>query len=469
MSAALAVLPSNIEAEQALLGALLVNADAYPLVSSFLRPHHFSEPIHQRLFEAVAEVQAAGAAPTAILLRNALPADINIAGMSGSQYIAHLAVNAATIVNAPDYARAILDAAVRRRLLGAAHRISEAARLPTSGVPSSELVALAEQEIAGAREEVAGRDESWCTVGEAAAQLVANLEAKRAGNDETVVSTGFADLDRRIGGGYRAKRLYVIAGRPGMGKTVFGVASARRVARKGYGALLFSLEIDREEIAARLIASDMASSDVRPTYSDILSERIDDRHRSAVWRTAETVKKLPIGIEAGRLFSMAEIDGKAALAAERMKRKGIPLRLVVIDYLGLIAVTDRYRGRKVDELGEVALAAKSLAKRLGVAVVLLAQLNRGVEGRDDKRPVMSDLRDSGNIEEHADVVGLLYREAYYLAKEAKKGDAEATERLLACQYDLDLDLGKNRLGPTDAVRLWADVARSEIDDMAWGR
>ena len=173
-------------------------------------------------------------------------------------------------------------------------------------------------------------------------------------------------------------------------------------------------------------------------------------------------------IDATGGLTMPEIEARVRLDRERFKKEGKRLSVVFIDYLGLIRASDRYRGNKVHELGEVALAAKVMAKRLDCAVVLLAQLSRGVEGRDDKRPVMSDLRDSGNIEEHADFVGLLYRPAYYLERSPayRNQEPEAVEEATAKKFDLDLIIGKNRLGPTYIVELWCDPAMSAIDNKA---
>jgi replicative DNA helicase len=194
-----------------------------------------------------------------------------------------------------------------------------------------------------------------------------------------------------------------------------------------------------------LAANDLTDGDV---------ERLDAAMRH--------VERLPIALEEAAGVTIVQIEARARVAAERFRKAGTTLGLVVIDYLGLVTPTERYRGQKVDEVGEIAKAAKEMSKRLGVCVVLLAQLNRGVEGREDKRPIMSDLRDSGNIEEHADVVGLLYRPYYYTINSAayRDGHAPTIDRAAMEENKLFVGFGKNRLGPTGNVELWCNVGRS---------
>jgi len=792
-------LPHNIEAEQSLLGAILLNNQAYGLVAGVVSAEDFYEPIHSRLYEECARQIVAGKVVTPVTLKDAFP-ELNIGGLSTSQYIARLAAEATTVINAPDFAAHVHDLAVVRGIMRVANDLAASReRLFAPDVAVREAFERLDALRSTARDGNARE-----TIGRLAARLVDNAEHGDSGA-AVVPSTGFSDLDRHLGGGYRPGRLIVLAGRPGMGKaqplsakvlttsgwklmrdivvgdeivrpkdgravkvtgvypqgtkpiynirfhdgrttqccedhiwkvwhrhwnrwrelplrkimgysdptrlsipllaahygggrylplppymlgillgdgyfhpngvlfstpdpeivavmralcpaghevvhrwkydyaittrrwgnnevlkairslklgkarshtkfipqiyldasyddrlnllrglldsdgtverdktirfsstseqlarqvvylarsiggwakvrerarpryggklgkrawvvtirhhvpaslfalerhrkrlgdggqyapnlrlsiaaiepageaecqcikvdsedglyftddfivthnTVLEAASARRVARRGYGVQIFSLEIDGAEMAARIIADELAMMPYGTpiaAYRDILTGALDEMQRHALTQAAERVQDLPIEIDATGGLSFFEIAARARITLERWRQRGIPPGAIFIDYLGLVTPSDRYRGRKVDELGEIAKAAKNLAKQLQVCVVLLAQLNRSVEGRDDKRPTMSDLRDSGSIEEHADVVGLLYRPYYYDERDPKvrAGDFTALEQMEKRKHDLDLGLGKNRLGPTATVRLWCDVSRSAVDN-----
>lgn len=452
-------LAHNIEAEQALLGAILINNQAYGMVSGLVGPEHFFEPIHREIYRLAGDLIVEGKTATPITLKPLL-GDVTIADMPIGKYLVALAANSTTIINAPDYARHVFEFWQLRRIAEITSAIPVVGTTPSQAVADKwrELDALRAHSIASVDE----RDK----VGAFALKVSEKVMAPQSA--EIVPSTGFSDLDRFIGGGYRPGRLIVAAGRPGMGKSVFGIASARRVALKGYGVVYFSLEIDGEEVAARTIAASLAMTSAPIEYSKILARDLSDWQKQKVHEAAQNLGRLPMEIDATGGVSMFEIDARVRMCADAWARRQVKLGLVVIDYLGLVRPSDRYKGRKVDELGEIAWASKQLAKRFGCAVLLLSQLNRAVEGRDDKRPTMADLRDSGNIEEHADIVALLYRPAYYDERDLKvrDGDPDAVAAADARRNDLEVGLGKNRLGPTIAIKLHADVARCCVDNQA---
>ncbi len=458
--------PNNVEVEQAMLGAILVNNEAYRVVSGMLRAEHFHEPLHRDIFTAVEILIADEKRATPALLQNIRPADTMIGDMTFRAYLARLAAEAVTVVNAPDYAAALIDLADRRAIIAITDDAANIAYDPPLGTSVADQLSDLEQRLIALRAGSLAVERTDASIGSIADDIVTAAEDVDRSAADQATPTGFASLDRRISGGYRAGRLYVIAGRPGMGKSVFGVASARRVARKGAGAAFFSLELDRNEVGARVMASELSMASHPITYADILAANVGESGREQLRWARANLATAPLHIDAAGGLTMHEIEARTRLTRDRFERAGTPLRVVFIDYLGLVKATDRYRGNKVHEMGEMALHAKTMAKRLGVAVVLLAQLSRSVESRDVKRPFMSDLRDSGNIEEHADVVGLLYRPAYYLAQDprVKAGDEAALIELEDCKHTLDLDLGKNRLGPTMTVKLWADVALSAVND-----
>ncbi len=459
----------NMEAEQALLGAILINNDAFGAAMKHVRATDFFEPLHARIYEEAGRLITSGRKATPITLKDAFP-NIKLTDEPGAltvpQYLARLCAEATTIINAPDYAQTIRDLAMMRAIIAIAGDLE---RAPSDGYNSDEALKQAFSQLDELRAGNSRSEEERSSIGRLAQYLVDNAETVKNGEPIPVPSTGFADIDRNIGGGFRPGRLIVIAGRPGMGKTVIEAASARRVARRGYGAGIFSLEIDGAEMSSRILADELAMmprGTPEATYRDILTGELNDMQRSALAQASKRVQDLPIEIDATGGLSFFEIAARARIMIERWRQRGIQAGVIFIDYLGLITPSDRYRGRKVDELGEMAKAAKDLSKRLSVCVVLLAQLSRAVEQREDKRPNMADLRDSGNIEEHADVVGLLYRPYYYdqLDPRVRSGDPAAIERMEARKSELQLGLGKNRLGPTATVHLWCDVGRSAVDN-----
>lgn len=453
-------LPHNIEAEQALLGAVLINNDAYGMVAGLIRPDHFFEPAHAEIFRVIGTAVTAGKKATPVTLRSVLP-EIDIAGLKTSQYVARLCAEAITVINAPDYARLIRDLATIRQIIA----VGDGLRGAQDSLSSpDEAIRYAWEALDDLR---VGLVEGGRTRGSIAA-LVERIRKDRQDGGEvvSVYSTGFTDLDKVMTGGWRARRLYVFAARPGMGKTTLLLSSARRVARHGAGVSIFSLEIDQDEVRSRITADELARTNFPIQYSKILAQSYEP-HEFAALETAEAeIATLPIEIDAQGALGMADIEARARMDRERFAKRGIALGLVGIDYLGLIKATSRRNSSKVDDFGEIALAAKNMAKRLDVPVVLLAQLNRAVETREDKRPTMADLRASGEIEEHADVVGLMVRPAVYVLKSEgyRNNDPAAFERFEREKFHMELILGKNRLGPANDVDLWCDVAHGAVDN-----
>jgi replicative DNA helicase len=453
----------NIEAEQALLGAILLENGAYGAAVKHVRIEDFYEPLHAQIYDQMSRLIIAGKRVTPVTLKNEFP-DVVLPGeITISEYLARLCAEATTIINAPDYAQVIHNLAVVRSIVAVAGDLQ---RAPQDGYNTDEALQRAFEYLDGLRANLHGTDEDCASI----AMLADGLSKRMTEGDEEAgqsISTGFTDLDHQLGGGYRDGRLFVIAGRPGSGKTVFSVASARRVARKSHqGVLFFSMEMPRQDIIARFAACELAYTSTPVDYRDILVGKLDTFGCQRVAGAAATLRDLPIIIDCTAGLSMFEIGARSRIVAERWRRQGVKLGLIIVDYLGLVKVSDRYKGNKVDELGDVAKGGKLLCSQLQTTMLMLAQLNRGVEQRDDKRPVMSDLRASGEIEEHADVVGLLYRPAYYDQRLTKVRDSDPEALAVAerRKNELDLNLDKNRLGPTSSVKLWCDVAKSAIDN-----
>ncbi|MDJ0449225.1 DnaB-like helicase C-terminal domain-containing protein [Methylocystis sp. JR02] len=464
-------LPVSIEAEQALLGALLINEDALTHVGGLLQARHFSEALHARIYQAVVDL-VAGARKATLISVGAELADLEMpAGAPPMRaYLARLAAEATTVINARDYAEMIVEAWARRELIAIAGAAADSARLPGFGRLPAMLDELDGQIIA--LRNIGGSGEAErSSLGAGLSEVIRDAEQEMAGNARAIPSTGFVDLDRVVGGGYRPGRLFVVAGNPGAGKTVFLVASARRVARlredrPQFGVDVYSLEIDRREVAARMAANAMASSPAPLAYSEILAGRLDATGIHRLREIERRFSEFALTIDATPGLTIEQIESRAKRTKQRLERAAKTLDVVFIDYLQIMGFGDRYKGRKVDEIGEVTKAAKAMAKRLDVCVVLLSQLSRENQKRDDKRPQLFDLRDSGSIEQDADVVIGLHRPSYYDQRDPKvlNGDTEACDRAAARANDLEVILMKNRLGPTTTVNLYCDVARSFLDN-----
>jgi replicative DNA helicase len=337
---------------------------------------------------------------------------------------------------------------------------------------SSELLDQASEQLVTLREITAQPDAAEGNA-DTIARIIERGEAHLRGDETGAMPLGITDLDNRLGGGLRAGRLVILAGRPGAGKTAVELALAARLAAKGVGVGIFSLEIDRDENVARLMASMLARANgaAQPEYSAITTGRMTESEIESLVTLKPSFARLPIELDCSASLTMSQVEARAKRMALKLERRGQKLGVVFVDYLQLLKMQDRYKGNQVAEYGEAVLHAKNMAKRLGVAVVLLSQLNRGVESREDKRPNMGDLRGSGNIEEHADVVGLLYRPAYYNFKDPKVitgADPAAYDLAMARRNDLHVIFDKNRLGPPGETLLYIDVARCFVDSKARG-
>jgi replicative DNA helicase len=320
--------------------------------------------------------------------------------------------------------------------------------------------------LAGAR---AGR-QTYATGGGWAAQLLDDL---RNGTSERPVPTGFVDLDRLIGG-FRRGEQHIVAARPSMGKTAFCVALMLNAAEAGYPVNLFSLEMNAKTgIMARCMASHLFSSMHDPLpYATILRHLashdrrvLRDADLCRIEDAADAFQRMPFDIDDQPALTIAEIGSRIRQRAGRMENAKHETTLVIIDHMGKIKPTCRYSGHKTAEVSETSKALADLAKNLNVALVTLCQLNRGTEGQENKRPSLANLRDSGEIEEDADLVLFLYRPSYYLerARENNSGaDADRVVTLDACRYDLEVGIAKQRNGPCITVDLWADMANNAI-------
>jgi len=454
--------PHNIEAEQSLLGAVLVNNDAFYRVSDFLEPKHFFEPIHQTIYETSGSLIRMGKVATPVTLKTFLPGDTDIGGMTVAQYLARLAAEATTIINAQDYGRAIYDLSLRRDLIHIGEdMVNVAFDAPVDFAPRAQIED-AERRLYELAE--SGRYDGGFQRFSQAMKVALDMAANAYQRDGKLsgIATGLRDLDSKMGGLQRSD-LVIVAGRPGMGKTAlatniaYNIARAHRAEVQVDGTMksvnggivgFFSCEMSAEQLATRILAEQtrIASSLIR--RGGINQDEFDKIRDYTI-----ELEHLPLFVDETGGLSISQLTARA----RRLKRqKG--LDILVIDYIQLLQGSGkRGNDNRVQEVTEITTNLKALAKELNVPVIALSQLSRQVESRDDKHPQLSDLRESGSIEQDADVVLFVYREEYYLQnKEPKMGTPEHEK----WQTEMELALGKaeviiakQRHGPTGTVRL----------------
>ena len=467
-------IPEALEAEQAVLGAILLGNAALAAIAPHVSVEDFGEPVHQRIFDVASQLIAAGKPASPITLTTFLGDGELAEGVSMKAYMARLAVAALPPSEAPGMAKHVRSVASRRRLIAAAAALDERARDLAVRDDPAEIAAnamLGLQEIAAA----AATDTARPVAG-FADELMTDIEEVLAGSISVrAISTGYVDLDRAMNG-YDPGTLVIVAGRPGMGKTMFANSSGYRCARTGVGVLEFPLEIGAAQMTARHLA-DLAyrGAGRSPAFRDIgkRAAEMDASQVQAVRDAHARLRGLPIVMDGRSRITVPQIAAKVAQVKRDMRSRGVELGLVVLDHLDYIAASDRYRGIRVQEVGEIVLGLKDVARSQGVCVLLLSQLSREVEKRSakERRPTLADLRNSGDLEQVADVVAFLYREEYYLSRspEYLAGEPCAIEAALAARGKLEVLVAKNRAGPTPTIHLFCDPASSSISSFERGR
>lgn len=469
------MVPHNVEAEQGLLGAILLNNDAFYRVSDFLKPIHFYEPIHGTIFEIAASLIASNKVASPITIKTYLPRDLDIVGLSASQYLARLAAEATTVINAVDYGRTIYDLATRRELIEIADEIRNAAFDAAVDATPAAQIELAEQRLYDVAE--TGRfGGGFETLDSALAQAIDRAaHAFQRDGSLSGLPSGLNDLDAHMGG-LQPSDLIIIAGRPGMGKTALATNIAFNVARAhrppedtgatdnpsaGGVVAFFSLEMSSEQLATRIVSEQAAISS-----SHIRRGAIDEGQFERLVEHRHHMKRIPLYIDQTGGLTV----GQLAARARRLKRQR-GLDLIVVDYIQLMqGRSQRAAQNRVQEITEITTGLKALAKELNVPVIALSQLSRVVENRDEKRPQLSDLRESGSIEQDADVVMFVYREEYYLKnKEPRPGTEDYVKweaDLAASRGKAEIIISKQRHGPTGTVEMSFQAEFTRFADLA---
>jgi replicative DNA helicase len=473
--------PSNLQAEQALLGALLANNKAYERVSEFLIPEHFADPIHGRIFASIARRVDAGQLADAITLKAEFEHSGILDEVGGTAYLAQLLTAMVGIINAGEYGKAIHDAWLRRQLIDIGETVVNNAFGAEPELDGAGQVEFAEQTLFDLAAK-GGSERAMVSFERALSQAIDGAErAFHRSGGVSGLSTGLRDLDKKTGG-LHPSDLVIVAGRPGMGKTAlatkiaFGAAQALKAEARAVDpnavakqqVVIFSLEMSADQLATRLLAEESRISGDRIRRGEIGQKEFDK-----FVQVSRDLQGLPLHIDDTAAISLSALRTRC----RRLKRTS-GLALIVVDYLQLMRPTAGTKPEnRVQEISMITQGLKAIAKELSVPVIALSQLSRAVESREDKRPQLSDLRESGSIEQDADVVMFVYRDEYYLQQRAPKqmgfdneekfhGAVEKWQRDMELVHNrAELIIEKQRHGPTGKIDLYFEGEFTRFADL----
>ena len=455
-------LPNNIEAEQAVIGSILVSNEIFDEINTIIKSINFYDPMHKKIYEAIESLIYRGLLANPITLKNYFKDekdDLNV-----PEYLVKVTKFSTSVRQSIEYSKIIYDMFVRRELIKISEQTIDSAKLAdlnTNGQTiiensEKELFKLAEKDSFGA---------TWIKFDKALKDTI-DMASAAYKNEEGIVGvpTGLRDLDDRLGGLHKSD-LIIIAGRPGMGKTALATNIAFNAAKKLQESgrkstvAFFSLEMSSEQLSTRILAEQS-----RIKSNDIRRGKISDEQFDKFIETSKNIAELPLYIDETPAITIAAMSNRA----RRIKRlEG--LDMIIVDYIQLMRGTSNYKDGRVQEVSEITQGLKAIAKELSIPVLALSQLSRQVEQRDNKKPQLSDLRESGSIEQDADVVMFVYREAYYLErKQPKPGSIEHAEwqsKMNDVNGLADIILGKQRHGPTGTVKVEFEGIYTKFKDL----
>lgn len=468
------VMPHNAEAEQGLLGAILVNNKAYEKVVEFLRPEHFYDPLHARIFEAIETLINQGRVADPVTLKGYFERDPDT---EDKDYLVNLAANVVSVINAEHYGRVIHDLYLRRTLIDIGEETVTDAfsqTLDADGMGQIEQAEAKLFELASTGDVKGG----FVSIKDSLATAIRNAEAAfQRDTPITGVTSGLVDMDRKLGGLHKSD-LIILAGRPSMGKTSLAVNMGFNAAKafldsggkEGASVAFFSLEMSADQLAGRILADEARVPSEKIRRGDLQTEDFQ-RFTEAV----QLVGRAPFFIDDTPALSISAVRTRARRLARTVQGG---LGLIIVDYLQLLrGSSNRSSDNRVQEISEITRGLKAIAKELHVPVIALSQLSRAVEQRENKRPLLSDLRESGSIEQDADVVMFVYRDQYYLERDepARRGDEgddkfndryqRWQERCEEVHNTAEVIIAKQRHGPIGTVRLFFDGQFTKFDNL----
>ena len=455
--------PSNLEAEQALLGSILVNNDIIDEISNIINPTSFYDPAHTKIYEVIETLNNKGMIANPITLKNFFEKDNMLNEVGGTEYLVKLTRFSGSTKQASDYAKVIHEMYLRRELVLISDNLSS--ETLNSKEQSAEKIIEGTEKSLFDLAERGSFSQSFLKFNQALDQTIemATLAMK---NDKGIVGvpTGLKDLDEKLGGLHKSD-LIILAGRPSMGKTALATNIAYHAAQnimkseKKSSVAFFSLEMSSEQLSTRIL-----SEQARIRSDDIRRGKVTEEEISRYIETSRNIYNLPLFIDETPAITIATLSNRA----RRIKRL-FGVSLIVVDYIQLMRANSNKNEGRVQEISEITQGLKALAKELGVPILALSQLSRAVEQRDDKQPQLADLRESGSIEQDADVVMFVYREEYYLErKQPKLGSIEHAEwqsKMNDVNGLADIILGKQRHGPTGTVKVEFEGIYTKFKDL----
>tara|TARA_B100000963_G_scaffold361727_1_gene399021 strand:- start:1967 stop:3388 length:1422 start_codon:yes stop_codon:yes gene_type:complete len=455
--------PSNLEAEQALLGSILVNNDIIDEISNIINPTSFYDPAHTKIYEVIETLNNKGMIANPITLKNFFEKDNMLNEVGGTEYLVKLTRFSGSTKQATDYAKVIHEMYLRRELVLISDNLTS--ETLNSKEQSAEKIIEGTEKSLFDLAERGSFSQSFLKFNQALDQTIemATLAMK---NDKGIVGvpTGLKDLDEKLGGLHKSD-LVILAGRPSMGKTALATNIAYHAAQnimkneKKSSVAFFSLEMSSEQLSTRIL-----SEQARIRSDDIRRGKVTEEEISRYIETSRNIYNLPLFIDETPAITIATLSNRA----RRIKRL-FGVSLIVVDYIQLMRANSNKNEGRVQEISEITQGLKALAKELGVPILALSQLSRAVEQRDDKQPQLADLRESGSIEQDADVVMFVYREEYYLErKQPKLGSIEHAEwqsKMNDVNGLADIILGKQRHGPTGTVKVEFEGIYTKFKDL----
>jgi len=458
-------MPCNIEAEQAVIGSILISNDIYDEISPIIDAQKFFDPIHVKIFTTIEILISKGLLANPITLKNYFENNEGLKELGGHDYLIKITKLATSIKQAVDYANIVQEMHVRRELI----KISESVLYQASS--NTEIETSGEEMIQNTEKylfDLAERghfNRSFIKFDRALKQTIEMAESAHKNEGGIVgVPTGLTDLDSRLGGMHK-QDLIIIAGRPSMGKTALATNiafhAAKNIEKKGSKSTVafFSLEMSSEQLSTRIL-----SEQSRIRSNDIRRGKVSEKEFEQFIETSKNISELPLYIDETPAINIAAISNRS----RRIKRL-FGLELIVVDYIQLMRSSGRKEYNRVQEISEITQGLKALAKELDVPVLALSQLSRAVEQRDNKKPQLADLRESGSIEQDADVVMFVYREAYYLEnKEPTLGSIEHAEwqqKMNEISSLAEIMIGKQRHGPTGNIKVEFEAMYTKFKDL----
>ena len=463
-------LPQNVEAERAVIGALLNNNEHINNISDFLHADHFFVPLHGKIFQAISKFYERGLVASPVTLKSYFETEVDFKslGVSSLDYLLKLSANSASVMTLIPYAKDIYETSMKRKLIKVGEEIVADSFKNEIDYDSQRLLEKAESKLFSLAS-TGDSDSGFSTLRESVIESIKRIDkARKQGANISGVTTGFTDLDKILGG-LQPSDLLILAARPSMGKTALAVNLALNAAeafmkekeiaaKKSVG--IFSLEMSSEQLANRLIAIKTGIDGSKIRIGNISKQEFE-----VLLKQTTELSEIPIFIDDTPAITISALRTRA----RRLKRQH-NLGLIVVDYLQLVRGSPGVEQSRIQEIGEISQGLKAIAKELDIPVIALSQLSRAVESRDDKRPQLSDLRESGNIEQDADVVMFIYRDEYYLSR--KMPQETQGEKYLQWQQEMDkvrniteILVSKQRNGPVGTVSVRFDNGTTRFTNL----